>query len=282
MIFLTPAKRLAKAYIKRWQRWTSNTFRSFTPADLRAVLADMGISEGDSLLVHSSFDAFAGFKGKANDVVQLLQAAVGEQGLLMMPTMTFTGSAVEWALSGAVFDVKRTPSRMGLLSELLRRSPDVVRSVHPTHPVACWGADAQAAAEGHHLSKTPCGRGSPFEALAQRNGKILLLGTDIGVLTFYHYLEEIFERDFPASPFTEEVFSMRSKAANGEMLETRSRLYAPAVSRRRNLHKLVPGLKKRGNWRERRVGGLRIALLDATGVESLVQEMIQNGEYCYD
>lgn len=234
------------------------------------------------MLVHSSFDAFAGFKAKANDVIQLLQAAVGERGLLMMPTMTFTGSAVEWARSGAVFDVKRTPSRMGLLSELLRRSPGVVRSVHPTHPVACWGADAQAAADGHHLSETPCGRGSPFEALAQRRGKILLLGTDIGVLTFYHYLEDIFERDFPASPFTEEVFSMRSKAANGEMLETHSRLYSPAVSRRRNLHKLVPGLKKRGNWCERRVGGLRILLLEATGVESLVREMIQNGEYCYD
>lgn len=242
----------------------------------------MGVHTGDTLFVHSSIDAFGGFQGKPNEVIQMLQACVGPAGLLMMPTMTFTGSAIQLARSKAVFDVRRTPSRMGMISELFRRSAGVVRSVHPTHPVACWGADAAVVAQGHHLSSTPCGRGTPFEALLQRRGKIVLLGTDISVLTFYHHLEEVFEGDLPASPFTTEVFTLHSKTADGEIQETRCRLYEPAMSRRRNLHKLVPYLKRHGAWREARVGRLKIAVLQAAGVEAAMREMIQQGVYCYD
>jgi aminoglycoside 3-N-acetyltransferase len=254
----------------------------FDAQRLRAALEGLDVQSGDAILVHSSFDAFGGFKGKPNEVIQVLQGCVGSSGLLMMPTMPFTGSAIELARSTPLFDVRRTPSRMGMVSELFRRSPGVVRSVHPTHPVACWGEEGAAVAQGHHLSATPCGRGTPFEALLQRRGKVLLLGTDISVLTFYHHLEEVFEKDLPASPFTKEVFTLRSKTVDGTIVETRCRLYEPTMSRRRNLYKLVPYLKKHGAWRERRVGRLRIAVLQATGVESALREMHKQGVYCYD
>ena len=271
-----------KKRLKGLRRAAVNAFFAFDAKRLQAHLGKLGLQAGDTVFVHSSFDAFEGFQGKPNEVIQLLQRCVGPEGLLLMPTMTFTGSAIELARSDPLFDVRRTPSRMGLLSELFRRTPGVVRSVHPTHPIACWGADAALAAHGHHLSETPCGRGTPFEVLLQRRGKILLLGTDISVLTFYHHLEAIFEKDLPASPFTDEAFLLRSKTAEGEIVETRCRLYAPAMSRRRNLHKLVPYLKKLGAWREGRVGRLHIAVLQATGVEAAMREMNQRGIYCYD
>ncbi|HEY1129910.1 MAG TPA: AAC(3) family N-acetyltransferase [Roseateles sp.] len=275
-------KSAVKTRIRSLRRAIFGRFFSFDVPALQARLAQLGLSRGDAVLVHSSFDAFEGFQGKPNDVIQALQAVVGPEGLLMMPTMGFNGSAIDFARSGQVFDVRRSPSRMGMISELFRRTSGVVRSVHPTHPVACWGKDAAEIAQGHHQCVTPCGRGSPFEALRRREGKILLLGTDISVLTFYHYLEEVFEPRLPASPFTEEVFTLGSKTAQGELLETRTRLYAPALSKRRNLHKLIPYLKRLGAWREGRIGRLRIAVLQAAGVEKAVSDMIQEGVYCYD
>lgn len=271
-----------KKWLKLFRGALLNKLYPFNATQLQSELAKLGVQAGDTILVHGSFDAFEGFHGKPNEVNQALQGCVGSAGLLMMPTMSFTGSAIEQARSNTLFDVRRTPSRMGLLSELFRRSPGVVRSVHPTHPVACWGADAAAVAQGHHLSQTPCGRGTPFEALLRRRGKIVLLGTGIDVLTFYHHLEEVFEKELPASPFTEEVFTLRSKSADGELVETRCRLYEPAMSRRRNLRKLIPYLKKQGGWREGRVGRLRIAVLQAPGVEAAMREMNQRGVYCYD
>jgi aminoglycoside 3-N-acetyltransferase len=282
MIQTKQLKGLVKRHLKALRRRLVHAMYPFDARRLQLVLADLGVQAGDTLLVHSSFDAFEGFQGKPNDVIHLLQACVGSAGLLMMPTMTFTGSAIEVARSDTLFDVRRTPSRMGMISELFRRSAGVVRSVHPTHPVACWGLEAAAVAQGHHLSETPCGRGTPFETLLKRRGKIVLLGTDISVLTFYHHLEEVFERELPVTPFTDEDFTLRSRTADGDVVETRCRLYAPAVSRRRNLYKLVPYLKKRGAWREGRVGRLKIAVLQADGVEAAMREMNQLGIYCYD
>lgn len=246
------------------------------------MLRRQGIVQGDTLLVHSSFDAFEGFTGKPTDVIAVLQQSVGEQGVLMMPTMGFSGSAVDHAAANPLFDVKRSPSRMGLLTELFRRSPGVTRSIHPTHPVALWGSDAASVAAGHHLARTPCGQGTPFDTLRLRQGKILLLGASIESLTFYHCLEEFFEGQLPLSPFTKKVFSLRSKAWDGEILETHCRLFEPVVSRHRNLRKLIPPLRRLGAWNETRVGRLRVTVLTAADIERAMHDMIQQHIYCYD
>lgn len=264
------------------RKWYASEFRSFTPVDLRHILNGLGLVTGDTLLVHSSFDAFEGFQGKPTDVLSVLQQTVGASGVLMMPTMTFSGTAVQYVRANPEVDLARVPSRMGLLTEMFRRSPGVVRSAHPTHPVAIWGADAASIAAGHHLAATPCGAGTPFDSLRQRQGKIVLLGTGIGVLTYYHLLEELLERDLPLKPFTEEVFTVRCRTRDGAELETRCRLFEPAASKRRNLHKMVPGLKKAGAWREARVGGLSLVVLAAADVEREVRSMSERGIYCYD
>lgn len=275
-------KILAKKQMRALRRLMSNAFRSFATGDLQRALAGLGIRRGDTVLVHSAFDAFGGFQGKPTEVISLLQGAVGNEGILMMPTMTFPGTAVDYARSNPLFDVARAPSRMGLLTELFRRSPSVVRSIHPTHPVAIWGDEAAVIAAAHHLAHTPCGAGTPFEALLQRHGKIVLLGTDISVLTFYHLLEEVLERELPLAPFTDEVFHLRSKGQDGQIIETNCRLYEPAVSRRRNLYKMVPYLKEAGAWREAKVGGLKITVLAAKDVYEVVRSMHRKGVHCYD
>jgi hypothetical protein len=232
--------------------------------------------------VHSSYDAFLGYAGKPTDIVAALKAAVGEDGALMMPTLPFTGTAVAYARSNPVFDVKRTPSCTGLLSEVFRRSPNVVRSVHPTHPVAVWGASARELVADHHQAATPCGRATPFTRLLERRGKILLLGTGIDVLTFYHALEDMLEARLPFSPFTSEVFHLQSRDYDGELVVTHTRLFEPAISKRRNLGKLAVQLKEDGKWRERRIARLAITALDAEDVRSTVSAMAERGVYCYD
>ena len=258
------------------------SFRSFSAADLAQGLGALGIGAGDTVLIHSAYDAFTGFTGKPTDVIAVLQDVVGSSGVLMMPTLPFTGTAVEYVSTNPVFDVRRTPSRMGLLSELFRRSPDVLRSVHPTHPVAAWGQKAASLVEGHHLAGTPCGSGSPFARLLERRGKILLIGTNIDVLTFYHTLEELLEENFPASPFTRELYVLESRDYFSNIVVTRTRLFEPAISRRRNLHKLVPDLRQHGAWREKRVGHLNIIALNAEDVLLTARSMADRGTYCYD
>lgn len=282
MSTLRTVKRVVKAQIKHLHQHYVRTFRAFTPVDLERALRDLGLGEGDSVLMHSAYDSFRGFTGKPSDVIAVVQRILSPSGLLMMPTIPFTGTAVDHVARTPVFDVARTPSRVGLLTEIFRRSPDVVRSVHPTHSVAIWGGAAADIARGHEFAATPCGAGSPYVALLDRGGKVLLAGADIASLTLYHALEEALEGRLPASPFTDERYLLRSRLPDGTEVTTTTRLFKPQMSRRRNLYKLEPELKQRGAWRERRVGGLPLIALDASDIREATFALAGRGIYCYD
>ena len=282
MSTLRSVKRGVKAQIKQLRQHYLRTFRAFTPDDLERVLRDLGLGEGDSVLMHSAYDAFGGFTGRPTDVIAIVQRILSPRGLLMMPTIPFTGTAVEHVARTPVFDVARTPSRVGLLTELFRRSKDVVRSVHPTHAVAIWGDAAAAIALGHETAATPCGAGSPYVHLLDRGGKVLLAGADIASLTLYHALEEALEPRMPVSPFTDETFTLRSRLADGSEVTTTTRLFKPQVSRRRNLSKLEAELRRCGAWHQRRVGGLSMVALDTNDVRAAAFALADRGIYCYD
>ena len=276
------SKRRVKSWLKHARVSFNRIWHPFTPADFGRALGAIGIRHGDSLLVHSSYDAFSGFRGKPSDILATLQEAVGPAGTIMMPTMPFTGTAVEYARSNPVLDVRRTPSRMGLLTEMFRRLPGVVRSPHPTHPVAIWGDQASTIAGDHYLARTPCGRGSPFEQLLKREGKILLLGTGIEVLTFYHFVEEELEDLLPSSPFTDEMFSLKVIGADGTVFPCETRLFDPAVSCRRKLERLAPELSRAGALRHDSVGKLDLTVFGARDVLDATRRLAGLGTYVYE
>jgi aminoglycoside 3-N-acetyltransferase len=267
-------KRVRLAYVRRW--------RAFGAGELLAALRGLGIASGDIVMVHSSFDQFEGFAGKPSDVIRVLQEAVGATGTLLMPTLPFTGTAVEYVSRRPVFDVRRTPSQVGLLTELFRRTSGVRRSVHPTHSVAAWGARATEMLANHHLARTPCGEGSPFARLLERDGRFLSLGAGIESMTFFHYIEEVLEPGMPVSPFTKNEFTLQSNDETGAIVVSKTRLFDPALSRRRNLAHLVPVLRQRGTWAETRVGNLNIVLLRVRDVMAACQGLAAQGVYCYD
>jgi aminoglycoside 3-N-acetyltransferase len=255
---------------------------AFTGADFLQAIRNIGIGVGDTLLVHSSLDQFEAFKGKPTDVISLLQEAVGSSGTLLLPTLPYSGTAVDYANESGVFDVNKTPSKMGLLTELFRRTPGVIRSVHPTHTVAIWGAAAAELAAGHSEANTPCGAGTPYARLLERKGKILFLGCHIDSMTFFHTIEELLEPRMPFSPFTKELYILRSRDVGGHIRVTRTRLFEPRYSRKRNLEIMIPILKQRGAWKEKRVGTLHILLLEAQQVWAACEMLASQGIYCYE
>ncbi len=281
---LTPqgVKRRLRGYWKNLRLAILRGTCSFSSADLLRTFRTLGIGPGDTLLVHSSLDQFGAYTGKPTDVLTVLQEAIGPSGTLLLPTLPFTDSAVEYVRGAGVFDVERTPSKMGLLTELFRRMPGVIRSIHPTHAVAIKGAAAAELASGHSEAKTPCGRGTPYARLLERSGKILFLGCDIRAMTFFHSIEELLEPRMPFSPFTEQEYVLESRDAQGRLWVTRTRLFDPAYSSKRNLKKLIPVLQQQGAWKEKRVSTLYILLLQAQQVLTACETLASRGIYCYD
>ncbi|NTU55794.1 MAG: AAC(3) family N-acetyltransferase, partial [Anaerolineales bacterium] len=76
----------------------------------------LGVEEGDTLLVHSSYKSLGPVDGGPQTVIRALEAALGTEGdgTLIMPTFNFDFN------KGAPWDVRTTPSKMGVLTELVR------------------------------------------------------------------------------------------------------------------------------------------------------------------
>ena len=192
--------------------------------------------------------------------------------------MPFTGSAVEYARQRPLTDLPYAPSAMGLVTEIFRRMPDVLRSVHPTHSAAAWGAHAAELVRDHYRSTTPCGAHSPFLKLLDVDGKVLFLGASIRAMTFYHGLEELLEAELPVAPFTPEVFELRTRDDDGQIWTTRTRLFS---SVRRDSTLLVPVVREFGGWHEARVGRLRLAAVRCRDILRASRELAKRGQSIY-
>jgi len=260
-------KRLVWAYHQR--------FFAFTPADLQRALLQLGVLPGDVLMVHSAFDRFLGFHGGPVDVIRALQEVVGPGGTLMMPTIPFQGTAVEYARGEPVFDARQTVSRMGLITEVFRRAPGVVRSVHPTHSVAVWGSKADAIIAGHELADTPCGRLTPYAKLLDYDAKILLAGVPASTMTFCYFVAEELESRLPVPVLTQERYPMRWKDRDGTVRVSQLRLFSPRLDH--DLHPLLSELKRRDQWRERALGRMRLMLVRARDVYDAAAALADRG-----
>lgn len=104
----------------------------------------------DTLLVHSSMKAIGPVEGGADAVLDAFSEYLAE-GLLVLPTHTWAQINAEYN----IFDVENEPSCVGLLTNLFRKRPGVVRSWHPTHSVAALGRDAREFASGEEQFDTP-------------------------------------------------------------------------------------------------------------------------------
>lgn len=275
-------KRQIKGWLKKKRMIFIRRFYGFDANELSKTVKKLGLQKGSVVLVHSSWDRFSGFSGKPTDLINTLSETIGVEGTLIMPTLPFSGSALEWAESKKIFDVMKTPSKMGLISEYFRRLPGVIRSVHPTHSVASLGPLSISLCKDHFLSTSPCGQHSPYARLLENKGVILFLGTSIESMTFFHTMEEVLETNMRVSPFTQDYYTLTSKTLSGSLVSTKTRLFNPDLSRKRRISKLIPLLKSRKQWQECRLGTVTMILLHTDSIANAMQTMAEKGEYCYD
>lgn len=154
---------------------------------IAADLAALGVRTGDVLLVHSSQKSLGPAAGGPQIVIDGLRLALGEQGTLLMPALSYATVGPRQT----TFDVVKTPSCVGAVPEFFRTLPGVTRSVHPTHSACGEGPRAAELLGRHQLDTTPCGEHSPFRLLRDAGGKILMLGCGLRPNTSMHGVEEL-------------------------------------------------------------------------------------------
>ncbi|MNJ50892.1 SPBc2 prophage-derived aminoglycoside N(3')-acetyltransferase-like protein YokD [compost metagenome] len=171
---------------------------------LKEDLSKLGVREGMTVLVHSSFKSLGEWVlGGPVSVILALEQAIGQNGILVMPTHTgdlsdpagWVNPPVPEAWWEAIraqmppYDRDLTPcSRMGIIPESFRKQRGVIRSGHPQVSFAAWGAHADDIVAGHELDNG-LGECSPLARIYDRDGWVLLLGVGHGNNTSLHLAE---------------------------------------------------------------------------------------------
>jgi len=271
-----------KARLLRVQELWVQGFRSYDKKELLAALRTLGLASGDAVMLHSAFRKSHGFRGSIEELTDAFIDAVGPDGHLLMVSLPYRSSSFDHLKKLKVFDVRKTPSMMGLVSEMFRRRPDVLRSVHPTHPVLVRGTRAEAFVEGHPDCLYPCGPGSPFDRLAAENGLVVFFNVPFDTYTFFHYLEHMVSPQLPFSLYTEQPFEVPVVDRAGQRRIVRTHVFAPDAIRRRRFDLFEAALRRRGLIRETRLGASRIQAVRVQDTMACVSEMASRGEFFYD
>ncbi len=169
------------------------------------LIRKLNIREGMVVYIHSSMDKlnidFSPF-----ELLELLLDIVGENGTLVFPCWHYRGRAEDYLDNAdAVFNVRRSPTTMGLLPELARRHKGAVRSLHPTTSIVAIGAAAHDLIDDHHTDIYPNGINSPLYKLMGYNSRIIGLGEKVVSLSFVHVVEDIMKDNFPLQTLHDET-----------------------------------------------------------------------------
>ena len=267
---------------RKARRFLIRKFRSYGTPQLVAALRSLGVGRGDALMVHSSFDSASGFTGSPSLFIDALLEVVGPEGHLLMVSMPYMSSTYAYLQQGKIFDVRKTISQMGIISETLRRRSGVLRSQHPSHPILAFGPKASWLVADHEKCLYPCGLGTPLDKLAQLGGKVLFFNVSFFTFTFFHYLEErIKDRlDFPL--FFPEPFEVPFIDFEGNRQVMRTYVYSLEANRRRRPQVLKDELDRQELVKYRRLGNSYLQLVRTEDAIRCLDNMTARGTFFYE
>lgn len=263
------------------QQLVAQALFAYSPQVLESAIGSLGIGRGDSVLVHSAFARASGFTGGPRDVIETLLRVVGPTGHVLMMSIPYRGSSRHYAEADTVFDPVRTPSAVGVISELFRRREDVRRSASPLHPVLAWGPLAAWLVADHDKSAYSCGTGTPFERLLTLDGKFLFFDAPFRSLTFMHYVEHQFRDRLPVDLYNPAPAVLRVKDRSGQELAVRQFVFSDAARARRNFSTIERALRSEGSLLTARVGNTRLLSVSARGVLACAERLVEQGAGFY-
>lgn len=151
-------------------------------ATLIQQLLALGVQPGGVLLVHTSFSKVKPVEGGPVGLISALRAALGTEGTLVMPSMSYDDDSV--------FDKTESHcAEMGVVADTIWRLPGVLRSDN-NHAFAAVGPQAEHILAPHPI-EIPHGLDSPVGRVYELDGQILLLGVGHDANTTIHLCENL-------------------------------------------------------------------------------------------
>ena len=180
----------------------NNSQPLYPPSHLVGDLKSLGITSGQTLMLHASVKAVGAVMGGPNVILQALLDVLGSEGTLMMYAgwEDIPDDILElpphlrdaYYVEHPPFDpaIARAVRDNSVLVEFLRTWPGTERSMNPEASIVALGRHARFLTQDHPTNNG-YGAGSPLAKLVALNGHVLMLGAPLDTITLLHHAENL-------------------------------------------------------------------------------------------
>ena len=157
---------------------------------LDSKLADFNVSRYDILYIYSDLRELGKYKpvseSKQEFLQQIIKVLLKNVSTVITPTFTYTTSGI--------FEVQRTPTRLGALNAQFLQDSSVERSEHPVFSYASIGVHSHLI---KNIGKSAFGIDSIFERLLSKKAAFLYIGRPVRLgNTMIHFVEQLNNADY--------------------------------------------------------------------------------------
>lgn len=172
-----------------------------TSSALAEALGELGVSKGETVLVHSALGELGYFENGVDTVIEALRQAVGEEGTFLAPVFARPYIGFEGYVNKDMvyrpYDTRENGEmrdktiNTGALGKTMLKKEESFRSGHVSHEWVAIGKYAEEYTSGHGFLDSPAGATSPMDKVLNLDGSVVFLGCSIGANTFIHYIEDM-------------------------------------------------------------------------------------------
>jgi aminoglycoside 3-N-acetyltransferase len=181
---------------------TGSQERKVSPDELTGAFSQLGLKEGDSVVMHASLESMGTVEGGAAMVLHRLLKALGKDGTLLMPTFTsvtrHSSTHDNYTKSGCwceehedrhlPFIPELQPDQtIGEIAKRLCSWPGSRRSRHPAYSFAAVGKRGDELVREYSLDDPLL----PIKRFAKHDPKVVVVGVGLDSVTAIHVPEQI-------------------------------------------------------------------------------------------
>lgn len=257
--------------------------RKYSADDLVAEMCKMGMQNGSVVFVHNSMTEFYNYSGTGIQLIEKIIDVIGKEGTLMMPAYPKNKFKILNSSDKAEqvdFDVMRTPSGAGYLSEVFRNYPGVKRSTNLQHSVCAYGRQADFFTSEHHLSVTAWDEFSPYYKMSQVKTLVFALGLPYFLGTMIHCTESLLREKYKYFTlfFTKKV-SYTYKDID-QSVQTQNML-STDILRKRSKKLIIKKYFDKKQFHLKYISNLRIEMVEAKYTLDLLLDLADRGITMY-
>lgn len=157
-----------------------------TKENVFECLSGLGVKSSDTVMIHTSMRALGGVEGGCDGLIDAFKSYLSD-GLFLIPTHTWSNVTRRQP----IYDVRSTEPCIGALPTVAAFRADGVRSLHPTHSLAAFGARAEEFVRGEEKASSPCFKDGAWWRLYDEDAFIILLGVGLDKNTYIHAIDEM-------------------------------------------------------------------------------------------